>query len=112
MTFTVMYRRGHVKVNADSDILASVVPTLNNSLLQHNAELTAYVTQLSMERRTLHVNIANLQQRLTTVEQTADSRTQQVLIGCLCLISVHYHHSLLCFLLPSNNISGPPLHFQ
>jgi len=101
-----------VKVNANSDILASVVPTLNNSLLQHNAELTAYVTQLSMERQTLHVNIADLQQRLTTVEQTADSRTQQVLIGCLCLVSVDYHHSLLCLLLPWNNISGPPLHFQ
>jgi len=74
-----------VKANANQ-LLTSSVPALNDSLLQHNRDLTAYVGQLSTERQALLFGNAELQQKLAALEHAAPTRTQQVcsfvLSGC------------------------------
>ena len=71
-----------------------MVPALNDSLLQHNAQLTAYVGRLSAERQKLRVSIAKLQQKLSTLGPVADTHTQQVLL----LIKLFYRHCYYCCL--------------
>jgi len=73
-----------VKANANQ-LLTLVVPALNDSLLQHNRELIAYVGQLSAERQGLLINNAELQQKLTALQHAADTRTQQVFFLSVCL---------------------------
>ena len=76
-----------VKANANQ-LLTSVVPALNDSLLQHNREMTAYISQLSTERQGLLLNNAELQQKLSALQHAADTRTQQVLSVCLLLVII------------------------
>jgi len=66
-----------VKANVNQ-LLTLVVPALNDSLLRHNRELTAYVGQLSAERQGLLFRNAELQQKLSTHQHATDTRTQQV----------------------------------
>jgi len=66
-----------VQTNADQ-LLKSIVPSLNDLLLQHNGELTAYVRRLSAERQHLHVSVAELQQKLSAIPPVADTQVQQV----------------------------------
>lgn len=57
--------------------MKSIVPALNDSLLQHNGELTAYVGRLSAERQDLHVTIAELQQKLSAIPPATNTDIQQ-----------------------------------
>jgi len=68
-----------VKANANQ-LLVSVVPSLNDSLLQHNSELTAYIGRLSAERQDLRVSIAELQHKLSALPPAADTHAEQVFL--------------------------------
>ena len=73
-----------LQANANQ-LLKSVVPALNDSLLQHNSELTSYVGRLSAERQDLHVSINELQQKLSTLQRAAATRPQQVILVSILL---------------------------
>jgi len=60
------------------------MPALNDSLLRHNGELTAYVGRLSAERQGLLCSNAELEQKLSALQHTADTRTQQVCFLSVC----------------------------
>jgi len=77
-----------------NQLLKTVVPALNDSLLQHNSELTVYVRRLSAERQDLHVSIAELQQKLSAFPPAADTEKQQVPFSSTCCLFVVFH--LLC----------------